>query len=338
MRLREWNPATAPEAELRAWLRSYNSTLAVDLPGDPPWQIDRLRDYLSVTMPGEQRLTWLAEADDAPGEVLGYGRLLVMEGLGVIELNVAPSGRRQHVGEKLVATIADRALAEGLTSLGVEAIGGTAAASFYSALGFVHAYTEMRSILDLDSVDWGHIAEMAAGLSHGYRVRFYAGDLPNELLSAYAEAKQVRQLDPTGDLDLKPSSYDAERLRASLRCLNGRGLRPYIVVAVHERTGMVAALTELVVPSQHPTRADQYDTIIVPEHNGYGLARAIKARMLLELRQHEPQLRDVQTWHAQDREQLQQVNTELGFNPDREWREYEVEAQDLAARLTGARS
>ena len=55
--------------------------------------------------------------------------------------------------------------------------------------------------------------------------------------------------------------------------------------------------------------------------------------MLLELRSLEPQLRDVQTWHAPDREQLQQVNKELGFKPDREWREYEVDASDLAARL-----
>jgi GNAT superfamily N-acetyltransferase len=333
VKLREWNPATAPEAELDAWLRSYNSALGVDLPDDPPWRIDRLRDYLTVTMPGERRLTWLAEADDAPGEVLGYGRLLVMEGLGVIELNVAPSGRRHHVGERLVGAIAERALAEGLTSLGVEAIGGTAASAFYASLGFVHAYTEMRSLLDLSSVDWGHIDEMAAGVAHGYRVEFYAGDLPDELLPTYAEAKQVRREDPTGDLDLKPSSYDADRLRASLRCLNGRGLRPYIVVALHERSQKVAALTELVVPAQHPTRADQYDTIIVPEHNGYGLPRAIKARMLLELRGREPQLSDVQTWHAPDREQLQQVNKELGFNPDREWREYEVDARDLAARL-----
>ena len=104
---------------------------------------------------------------------------------------------------------------------------------------------------------------------------------------------------------------------------------PYIVVAIHERTEKVAGLTELVVPAQHPTRADQYDTVIVPEHNGYGLARAIKARMLLELRTAEPQLREVQTWHATDREQLQQVNKELGFQPDREWREYEVDAADL---------
>jgi hypothetical protein len=41
----------------------------------------------------------------------------------------------------------------------------------------------------------------------------------------------------------------------------------------------------------------------------------------------------VQTWHAADREQLSQVNKELGFQADREWREYETDAQELADRL-----
>jgi hypothetical protein len=41
----------------------------------------------------------------------------------------------------------------------------------------------------------------------------------------------------------------------------------------------------------------------------------------------------VQTWHALEREELLQVNAELGFKADREWREYEVDARDLAARL-----
>jgi hypothetical protein len=59
--------------------------------------------------------------------------------------------------------------------------------------------------------------------------------------------------------------------------------------------------------------------------------------MLLELRTAEPQLRDVQTWHGSDRETLQQVNKELGFLPDREWREYEVDARDLAARLSSTK-
>jgi GNAT superfamily N-acetyltransferase len=333
VKLREWDPAVATEAELESWLRAYNTALAADLPDDPPWGMGRLRDYLTVTMPGERRLTWLAEDENLPGVVLGYGRMLMLDGVGVIELYVIPAARRQRLGEILLTVIAERAVLEGFTSLGVEVIGGTPAMGFYPAHGFNHAYTEMRSILDLADVDWAHLSEMAEGVAHGYRIEYYAGDLPDEILPEYAEAKQVRRLDPDGDLELRPSSYDPDRLRASLRCLQGRGLKPYIVVAIHERSEKVAGLTELVVPALRPSRADQYDTVIVPEHNSYGLARAIKARMLLELRAAEPNLREVQTWHAPEREQLQQVNKELGFRPDREWREYEVEARDLAARL-----
>jgi len=333
VKLREWDPAVATEAELESWLRAYNAALAADLPDDPPWGMGRLRDYLTVTMPGERRLTWLAEDENSPGVVLGYGRMLMLDGVGVIELYVIPAARRQRLGEILLTVIAERAVQEGFTSLGVEVIGGTPAMAFYPAHGFTHAYTEMRSILDLADLDWAHLSEMAEGVAHGYRIEYYPGDLPDEILPEYAEAKQVRRLDPDGDLELRPSSYDAERLRASLRCLQGRGLKPYIVVAIHERSEKVAGLTELVVPALRPSRADQYDTVIVPEHNSYGLARAIKARMLLELRAAEPNLHEVQTWHAAEREQLQQVNKELGFRPDREWREYEVDARDLAARL-----
>lgn len=333
VKLREWDPAAATQAELESWLRAYNATLAADLPDDPPWGMDRLRDYLTVTMPGERRLTWLAEDETAPGEVLGYGRMLMLSGLGVIELYVTPAARRRRVGESLLATIARHAVAEGFLSLGVEVVGGTPAVDFYALHGFTHAHTEMRSILDLGAVDWTHLQDLANGIAHGYQVGFYPDELPDDLLPAYAEAKQIRQLVPDNDLELRPSSYDVERLRDSLRCLKERGLQPYIVVALHERTGTVAGLTELVVPAVRPCRADQYDTVIVPEHNSYGLARAIKARMLLELRTAEPQLCQVQTWHAPEREHLHQVNTELGFRLDREWREYEVDAADLAARL-----
>jgi GNAT superfamily N-acetyltransferase len=332
VRLREWDPLAAPEAELLSWLGAYNAAIAYDTPRDPPWSMNRLRDYLTVTMPGERRANWLAQDDD--GAVVGYGRLLMMGGMGVLELFVAPDGRRSGVGRAILAAQAQRAVREGFTSLGVEVVGGTPAVAFYETHGFTHAYTEARSLLRLTTVDWAHVAEMAAGVVHGYRIEFHPRDLPDKILPAYAEAKQVRKLAPNGDLDLRPSSHDVQRLRASLHCLNARGLTPYIVVAVHARSEAVAGLTELVVPAQHPTRADQYDTIIVPEHNGYGLARAIKARMLLELRTAEPQLTQVQTWHAPEREQLQQVNNELGFKLDCEWREYEADARDLAHRLS----
>jgi hypothetical protein len=46
--------------------------------------------------------------------------------------------------------------------------------------------------------------------------------------------------------------------------------------------------------------------------------------MLFELRAAEPKLAEVQTWHALEKEPMLKVNADLGFLPDREWREYEA--------------
>jgi hypothetical protein len=155
-----------------------------------------------------------------------------------------------------------------------------------------------------------------------------------EALDAYAAAKASRRETDNPEWDLRPSSYDSQRLAESLQTLNRRGMKPYLVLAVHEQSGAVAALTEVVAPAQHPTRADQYDTIVVPGHHGLGLERALKARMLFELRSAEVRLTEVQTWNAPENDPIAQVNAELGFRADREWREYEADVLDLRWRLT----
>ncbi|MEU5672284.1 GNAT family N-acetyltransferase, partial [Micromonospora sp. NPDC047753] len=183
----------------------------------------------------------------------------------------------------------------------------------------------------LTAVDWAELAEMATGIGAGYQLEFFPGGPPDDLIEAYARAKaEVRDVD---DGELRPSSYDPERLRDSLDTLHRRGMKPYIVLARHEQSGEVAGLTEVVVPAQHPTRADQYDTIVAQDHRGYGIDRAIKARMLLELRSAEPELIEVQTWNAQANEAMLKVNAELGYRPDRDWCEYSVDVAELVHRL-----
>jgi GNAT superfamily N-acetyltransferase len=174
VRLREWDPSSAPQAELDAWLTMYNRALATDMPDDPSWGPELLREYLTVTMPGERRVTWVATADEPatgngtpPFVLLGYSHLLMLNGMGVLELFVDPQIRRTGVGTALLRVMADRAVAEGFVSLGLEVTGGTAAGSFYRNNGFNHAFTEMRSILDLTTVDWDHLTEMAEGVAHG---------------------------------------------------------------------------------------------------------------------------------------------------------------------------
>ncbi|HEX5596787.1 MAG TPA: GNAT family N-acetyltransferase [Micromonosporaceae bacterium] len=333
--VREWDPRTASSAEIESLLQSLNAVFAADLPDDPLWRIDSLREYLTETMPGERRISWVAEiaptTPDGPAQVVGHLNVLLLGDIGVIELLIRPSFRRQGLARRLLSIAARHVYQEGLSSLGVEVVGGTPAVSFYESLGFVCEYVETRSVLSLSTVDWVALDGMAHAISPGYRVEFCPGGPPDELLNAYAMAKAEAR-DPD-DGDLRPSSYDPQRLRDSLDCLHRRGMKPYIVLAIHKRTGEVAGLTEVVVPAQHPTRADQYDTLVLQEHRGHGIDRAIKSRMLFELRATEPALAEVQTWNAQTNEAMRRVNAELGFQPDREWCEYAVDVAELVQLL-----
>src|SRR6266508_2549856 len=160
------------------------------------------------------------------------------------------------------------------------------------------------------------------------------GGPTEDLLEPYARAKlNLRPEHDDRDTD-QWVSIEANRLRASLDTVRRRGMRAHVAVALHQQTGQVAGLTEVVVPTHRPERADQYDTLVVPAHRGYGLGLAMKARMLLALRDNEPQTVDVQTWQTLEMEQMARVNTVLGFSADREWYEYEIEVPELLGRLS----
>lgn len=332
MTVREWEVATATAKEIERVVSALNAVLQFDVPGDPRWRTTGFREYLSETMPGERRICWLADPDGG-GPALAHANLLLLGDIGVMEVLVHPSLRGRGVGRELVMAAVRRACAEGLASVGVEVVGGTTAISFWEALGFRCGYVEMRSVLDLSRVDWQAVAAMAESPPAGYRIEYHPGTLPAAQLGAYAAAKAVRRESDQPDLDLRPSSYDEQRLAASLDTLNRRRMKPHLVLATHEDTGAVAALTEVVTPTPHPTRADQYDTIVVPAHQGLGLDRAVKARMLLELRRAEPGLAEVQTWNALEHDPIAGVNEELGFRPDRQWLEYEADVLELMRRF-----
>jgi GNAT superfamily N-acetyltransferase len=334
--VREWDPRTAAAEEIRSLVETLNAVLSADLPDDPTWQDVQVREYLAETMPGERRICWIAEEDadaEGTGTIYGCVSILLLGDIGVLEVLVHPKVRRRGLGRELVAMAARRAYHEGFSSIGVEAIGGTAAIGFYESLGFEQEFVESRSVLTLSKVDWLALGEMASGIGAGYRIEYHPGGPPESLIEAYAQAKLEVQDSDDSDLDLRPSSSDPQRLRDSLQTLHKRGLKPYIVLAIHEKSGAVAGLTEVVVPAQHPERADQYDTIVVREHRGYGIDRAIKARMLFELRSAEPTLLEVQTWNAHNNESMLKVNAELGFQSDRDWYEYGADVAQLVQRL-----
>ena len=107
--VREWDPRTASSTEIESLLESVNAAFAADLPEDPAWQCDHLREYLTETMPGERRIAWIAEGEPTvpgrPGRALGLVTVLLLADIGVVDLLVHPAARRQGLGRRLMARL-----------------------------------------------------------------------------------------------------------------------------------------------------------------------------------------------------------------------------------------
>ena len=334
MQITEITPAEASVTDLEQWREVLNAMTAEDMPDEPRWVDDRLREYLSITLPGERRLAFVARDGD---QIVGHANLLLFGGefdhTGVFEIFVRPGQRGSGIGRRLLRALAERASEEGRHTIGVEVIATTPAVGFYDRLGFERAVVENRNVLKMNKVDWPWVEDMAGRIAAGYRLEYYTGELPDHLMERYAATKVHLKAEPAYNVGSWRGSADALRLRNSLETLAARGLRTHIVVAISEAMEMVVGLTELVVAAQRPTRGDQYDTVVAPQHRSYGLGMAMKARMLCELREAEAQLRDVQTWTALEGDPMSHIDSALGFRNDVQWYEYETEVAALLDRL-----
>ena len=136
--VREWDPRTASSAEIAQLLETFNAAWAADLPDDPPWQDGELRGYLAEVMPGSRRICWIAQGEPADGSpaLLGYGNVLLLGDIGVIEVLVHPAARRLGLAGICSSVAARRTYQEGFRWLGAEVVGGTPATGFYESLGF----------------------------------------------------------------------------------------------------------------------------------------------------------------------------------------------------------
>ncbi|MDX8033466.1 GNAT family N-acetyltransferase [Lentzea sp. BCCO 10_0856] len=307
----KFDPAHAPEAELRAFHEVMTARYADDRPRwtAPAYEevLFRLRTPFQGLGPSHR---WSARLD---GETAGFAELLFAdwEHAALLEIVVHPRARRRGVGTAVLQALLPEVEARGRTQLeGWQITKDSDGARWASNRGFRTVNTNILQTLTLaeaDSTLWD------VPIPPGYRLVQWTGRTPDELLSSYAAARNAIHDAPMGEQNVPLPQWTPERIREAEQDYLDRGAEQRVVVAVHEASGAVAGMTELELHSERPGRGFQQDTCVVPAHRGRGLGRCMKAHMIRWTRSERPAITEIATGTSGENVHMARVNHALGY-------------------------
>jgi GNAT superfamily N-acetyltransferase len=239
-----------------------------------------------------------------------------------VELVVAPAYRRRGVGSRLLDAVVERTRREGrrllsgsvLADASTDRSPGTA---FAERRGFERRHVELHQVIELPLSEQrlAESEQRIAGQHQEYRLVQWREDTPDEWLEQFADALSVMTEEvPTGDLELQPSRWTAERIREveARRLQQGRFCHTTVAVAPD---GRLAAYTQMGGASGNPERLYQWDTLVRPEHRGRRLGMAVKIANLRSLQAELEHPAVLHTWNAPENAPMIAVNDRLGFRP-----------------------
>jgi GNAT superfamily N-acetyltransferase len=316
------------EAALRAWYDLRRQVEEHDLPGDPEIGWSRHVGQLRHPWPGTEVQAFLAHQD---GELVGwFGFSLPLtenRDTAYLELQVHPAHRGRGVGRALVTEVKARVLELGRRRV-ISGLTGPVAEAFATGLGARAVLADTQRRLDLTTLDTDRVDALwaeATAHSTGYSLLQWVGATPEEHLEAVAALESRMTTDaPMDDLDWEQEVFDADRYRGRDAVMVARRNRAYTSAARHDPTGVVVGTTTLVVSDGVDDSAGQFQTIVEPAHRGHRLGLLLKVANLRFLQRHEPGVTRVDTWNADSNAPMLQVNVAMGFQPVRQWAEWEL--------------
>jgi len=312
--IRPFIGAEADEAELRRCHELFVANTQRTFPGFPPQPFAsfaaRMRSERSLQL--GLRSAWVAREG---GSVIGFATVLYSEhaspDLAVPRAYVDEAHRRRGIGTALLREIVADARARGRTTLCHEQIRiGSEGEGWVRALGFVDTQNRSWQMLHVASVD---PALWDVAVPAGFRLVRWADAAPDDLVAAFAKARNAIADAPTGDSSYREPEWTVERVREVEARIRAGGDELRFVVAVHQDTGDVAALTGLRLDPRRVDLCWQRDTAVVGGHRGRGLGRAVKAAMMRWLVADIPELGRVITNTAAENAYMIRVNEQIGY-------------------------
>ena len=328
MKIERFDGAADPRA-LESCHQLVQECIKADQPDQAQWSLGSFRAKWVEGFHGSPQEMWFAVADD--GDIAGCYLLSLpsRENLSKarVVLRVAPDRRRAGIGTALLRHCEDRALLAGRTTLRGEAWDGTSGEAFAKAVGARPGIADVQRTLYLTDEVRGRLPALrqeAAGHAAGYSLLSWVGPTPEDHLEQVA-AVHAAMADAPRDAGVEPSVWDAARIQRLERLAVEHGITHYTVVARHDATGELAALTQTLTDTGVSKFAFQQVTAVRSEHRGHRLGLLVKVAMLDLLAEAVPDVDRITTDNAGSNEHMIAINARLGFEISGVTRDWELD-------------
>ncbi len=338
MRIVRW--VSGDHAAIRACHEVNGAADHCDDPAGPPTSV-RTVEVLLTRPPGPAQ-TWFVPGE-TPGTAQAFYHLRLpdMENLtmGYLYLVVHPRFRRRGIGGALLRHAARQAAENERSLLATAVRQGSAGEVFARHAGATPGIAEARRVQVLAKLRSGQVAalrESAARAAAGYSLLSWTGRTPDEHLAGFAAVHNAMQ-DAPRTAGHEPSVWDAQRVRERIDDQRDLfGTRGYSVVARHDATGELAAVTQIEVDPEYPEWAYQQITAVARPHRGHRLGLLVKAAMLEWLAVAEPGLQRILTGNAAANSYMISINEALGYELlDPQSQGYDLPVADALALGSG---
>lgn len=242
--------------------------------------------------------------------------------------------RRRGAGRALFAHLHDFMVGRGKSLASIKVVFPDGH-HFLSAVGAQAKFRSLENHLALSEVRWEQIRSWQDRVeSAGFPLRWeiHAPRVPlARLAQLMTPFSRLINEQPLGELEMPPIRYELAAFESWYRELDVRGGEHYLVLlnAAHE----VAAVCDANWDARVPARVHQSFTAVAAPWRGQGMAKAVKAAMLLLVRERRPEVTTFTTSNAQSNGPMLSINQRLGFRLHREECTYQLGCDALGAFL-----
>ncbi len=250
-----------------------------------------------------------------------------------IQIAVDPACRRKKVATYLLKRMVQTASAMEKDTVRADADNFTGS-EFCKYLRGELIHKEFEYRLYLEDVDWLLVDDWCAK----GRLRFPQTKITSfqecpekdidEFCRIYTEMINQRPVgDIQGELVTTPESRRIEE-----RNLKRREIEWHTMIS-REHDGQISAMTDIMYNPQEPYRIHQYFTGVVGRYRRRGLAKRLKAEMLIYIKEKFPDAVYVTTTTAKENQPMRAINKQLGFVSKKTYHMFQWALQDLGRRV-----